>query len=167
MEKVGGKFEGVNAKPKETLQDVFKGLKTGEDSNTPLIMSALGGASCMKYSWLFQSLTGWSATYILAFGALATFGCGYLLVKSYKDKHDKWNRFFRNCKMINTENVMPKLMGVKNEGIEKCYMFSVPMGLSAEDFEKKKSAIECLLGENVDIQRRGRAIAITTVDSDW
>ena len=131
-----------------------------------MVFTALAGVGCMAYDGLIHTFTGWNPDMIFTFGVLTTGVSGYMIYKEFRQKTSKWNRLFKNCGIKNMEEQMPILISKKNKGNGKEYIFTVPVGLSEENFEKKKAAIECFLKSNVQINRRGSTVSITALASD-
>lgn len=137
-----------------------------ENGNAGLKLSGLAGIGCMAYNDTIHMLTGWGAGNILLFGSGTAVMCGYLIYKDFRDKNNKWNKLFRNCKLKNAEEQLPKLIDTKNRNNGTEYIFTIPLGLSEEDFEKKKAAIECFLKNNIVISRKNSTVSITALNND-
>ena len=131
-----------------------------------LVFSGLAGVGCMVYNNLIQAFTGWEPGMIVAFGALTTGLSGYLIIKDFNEKNNDWNKLFRNCRIKNTGEQIPRLVDQKNRDNGTEYIFTIPLGLSEEDFEKKKAAIECFLKSSVLINRKGSTVSITALNGD-
>lgn len=137
-----------------------------ESEGRELVFTGLAGAGCMMCNNLIHGFTGWEPGMIIAFGALTTGLSGYLIIKDFREKNNKWNELFRNCKIKNIEEQIPKLIDKKSRNNETEYIFTIPLGLSEEEFEKKKAAIECFLESNVLINRKGSTVSITALNGD-
>ena len=85
--------------------------------------------------------------------------CGYYMGRSELDKT------FENCG-LKFDRAYPVLKEKKKTDVSTIYKYSLPDGLSVDDFIKKQQAIENKLGKKVEIRYTFKAIEIEAFDND-
>ena len=83
----------------------------------------------------------------------------YYFLQQKKDPHLKFFRVTGLC----VDGIYPYLQSKEAEGNSTRYKYSLPLGMSTEDFEKKKLALEQHLGASITIEAGRKAtFTITT-----
>lgn len=80
-----------------------------------------------------------------------------------------WSKFDKLWKSLNfvKGNSKPILKSKKKTGYSTVFTFTLPAGLSLEDFQKKENAISQYLGYKIDIKYTFKAIQIEVFDSKY
>ena len=121
------------------------------DRNTSLldtsITSILGGAA----------ITAIFPPYALyGYGLM---GIGGISMAYYAKSWNKFSRLFKNLKLC-IDDAYPIYKKKKKTDISTIYCFTLPCGMSVEDFDKKKVAIEQHLGREIEIKYTYKEIQI-------
>lgn len=85
-------------------------------------------------------------------------------IRCWKEETFNFNDFFKTVKLKNNEEQYPKLVKNYKGKIGDVYVFSVPMGLDKDSFQRHKEALEIQLGKNIKISLVNRYIEIELID---
>lgn len=99
---------------------------------------------------------------ILTIGSIGL-GLAYLLFTSMDNAN--WKLLFKNCNLYKDE-MYPKFKEKKTTPYGYFLRFSLPLGLSSEDFIRKQEAIEQYLGKRVEIKYKHKNILIEVYEKD-
>lgn len=81
-------------------------------------------------------------------------------------KNNKFEKLWRNCNLHNKDDVFPKLREKKNTSYGYCLRFSLPIGLSSNDFIKHQQSIEQYLNKKVKIKYKHQNILIEVYEQE-
>jgi S-DNA-T family DNA segregation ATPase FtsK/SpoIIIE len=96
-------------------------------------------------------------------------GAGTACFAMYFRVKDDWTKLFKLLKLQNTEEETPKLMKKTTESDGIHYEFTLPEGLSLNDFTLKKEAIEQARNHKILLNYKDKKVILTEVNEtdDW
>lgn len=86
-----------------------------------------------------------------------------IIKKLFKGDSFNWVEYFKTVKLCNKLEVYPKLLNEYQGAKGTIYLFSVPMGLSIEDFKKQEKGLIAAIGKNVEIRLKNKCVEIEII----
>ncbi|WP_176461578.1 FtsK/SpoIIIE domain-containing protein [Anaeromicrobium sediminis] len=148
----------------KNMFDLIQGTTNEKDKFKNSLLTT--GLSSISLAFLFKALgTLPLGVNTIPYQIALMIGGATSIGTHYYHTDKKWDTLFNNCNLKKGE-MLPQLREKKKTKYGYCLRFSLPLGLSENDFQKNKKAIEQYLDRRVNIKYKHKNIIIEVIEKE-